>query len=334
MPAAHSLPEGTIAGLAREMYQLLREMQDARAAAPAAEPQRERLATLAQRAQQYAAEFKKEHPRLAASLQKVGERLEALRLAQQVQSQHNGAALRRAMSAAAQGYEGFARTLRRDGHMDGVELPELRPRNYTRNLFHAGNGVMAALLYAAVPDRHTMLIIAWIYTGWMLSLEITRRLSRRWNDFLVNTLFRSIARPSEAHRINSASWFGLAMVVILYLFPRTACIAAVLVLGIGDPAAAIIGRRWGNHRLIGRKSVEGTLGFIAVAGLCLTAFLLVSGNPDVQAAAGLATLGRALALALCAATAGAIAEAASTQIEDNFSIPVLTAAATAGWMSL
>jgi dolichol kinase len=321
MTSVPTMPTQSLAAMTRELYLLLVELQDRRAAP--APGYAERLQTVAERARAYAAVFANDHPRLSQTLSRVGERVELLR-----KTLAAGQPLRETMTrSCAQHYEALARLIRSMGRDEGIELPVLKPRNYARNVFHVCNGLMSATLYTIFPKLSTMLWIAYAYTGWLVSLELLRRSSPRINAFLVNRVFGAIARPVEAHRINSATWYGVAIILMLYLFPPVACIAAVLILGVGDPAAANIGRRWGRHKLIGGKSLEGSLGFVAVAAVCCTVFLVATSHPAIQRGAFGPTLRAAALLSLVGAIAGSVTELLSTRIEDNFSIPLVTAAA-------
>lgn len=327
MTTARTLDLHSLAAMAREYYQLLVEIQDARRI----EPERnvpERLRQIAERARAYADEQALLHPRLSQTLQRLGERAEALR-----RLVASGAPLRAtATRAAAQHYEALARLLRSTGRDEGIELPELKPRNYVRNAFHIGNGLLGATLYTVWPERRIVLTVALIYSCSMIFMELIRRTSPKINAFMVDRLFGAIARPVEAHRVNSATWFGVAIVIMLWLFPAPACIAAVLILGCGDPVAAIVGRRWGKHKLVGNKTLEGALGFVVAATAATTVFLVATGNPAVQRGDFLHTVLFAGLLAVVASVAGALAELASSKVDDNFSIPLVSA--WAAWLVL
>jgi dolichol kinase len=95
----------------------------------------------------------------------------------------------------------------------------------------------------------------------------------------------------------------------------------VAVLGFADPTAAIVGRRFGRVKLVNGRTLEGTITFFVVgvaAALGVVAWL--PAPPPVAVA---------LALAAAAGVAGALAELFSRRIDDNFSIPIVSAAATA-----
>ncbi len=320
---------GDAAKTARDLYQLLVELQDARAARmahtqPHAAQWTERMRQLSERSKRLAADFAQSNPKTADALSRVGQRVERMQ-----QNLAEGRPVpKRALTHASQQYEALAKLVRQQewASQEGVELPVLKPRNYARNIFHVVNGLIGAMMYTLIPERATVLKIAVGYFALMAVLEITRRFSRRWNAILVEKVFGSIARPVEAHRVNSGSWYGLAMVLIVFSFSPAACIAAVMVLGVGDPSAALIGKRWGKRKLRGQKTLEGTLGFAVSATIATTAFLVLSHQPAVQRGDALHTFGFALLVSAITSVVGAVVELLSDRIEDNLSIPVMCAA--------
>ena len=81
----------------------------------------------------------------------------------------------------------------------------------------------------------------------------------------------------------------------------------IVVLGFGDPAAAIIGRRYGRVKLVNGRTLEGTATFVAVGTLVATSWLAVVWGMDPA----LALLG------FFGALAGGIAELFSRRVDDN-----------------
>jgi dolichol kinase len=96
----------------------------------------------------------------------------------------------------------------------------------------------------------------------------------------------------------------------------------VAVLGVGDPVAGFVGRRWGKHKLLHGRSLEGSAAFL-VSAFAVALFVLGVFY------AGSATLGVLAGIAIAAAIAGAVAEALSGKIDDNLSVPVAGACAAA-----
>ncbi len=331
MTSSQALSLEPVAQIALELHALVVDLQErrqahlaAQASAPHAPSMAERARQLSEQARELGKQWQAARPEVSLLLERTATRLSALDLSQSGQR-----ARARASIKVAQYYEGLARTLRREPEVT-VPLPELRPKNYTRNVFHVANGLMGATFYTFFPERATVLKIAVAYTALMLSMELARRFSKTINRWLVDVVFGAISRPSEAWRMNSASWFGIAVVMMLAAgVPRLSCIAAVLTLGIGDPLAALVGKRWGKHKLVGRKSLEGSLAFVVSAALLVAAWLAIFEPASFGLTSRWATLLAAAPLALVAGVAGAGVELVSNRLEDNFSIPLAVAAATA-----
>ena len=195
-----------------------------------------------------------------------------------------------------------------------LEIHQLKPRNYARNLFHFFNSLWAALLYELVFEKPTMLIIAFSFLALETVMEIVRRISPVWNDRFCNKLFGAVSRPHEEHNITAATWYTIALVIGLITMPKHAIVAGTLMLGVGDPVASIVGKKWGKRKIAGGKSLEGTLGFFLSSALTL--FILFSlVTPHI-------TLGTRILISAVIALGGALTELFTGRIEDNFSIPL------------
>ena len=75
-----------------------------------------------------------------------------------------------------------------------------------------------------------------------------------------NFFFNSITREKESRRLTGASYVFIASTFIVFVFPETIAIAALMIMSISDTFAAIIGRLYGSL-FIRRKSIEGSVSF-------------------------------------------------------------------------
>lgn len=217
-------------------------------------------------------------------------------------------------------YEALADALRGQH----VELPSLRPTNYTRSIFHVGSAFLALLFIQYTPwDILSVVAIVLALMGW--TMEISRRRSERINALLMR-LFSHVSHPHERFRVNSATWYTTALALLGMTQSPAACALAVTALGVGDPAAALIGRRYGKTRIVHGRSLEGTLTFFAVSTVASLAVLQIW-----HAEFG---LGTALIIASIASAAGALTELYSGRVDDNFSIPVVTGLVTLAIIAL
>lgn len=203
-----------------------------------------------------------------------------------------------------------------------VHAPSLRPTNYVRNLFHVGNALVVLTLVVLLPSSW-LIPLASAFFGLAVFLETSRRFSERWNATLMK-LFGPVAHPYEHYHVNSASWYVGALFVLAWMERPMVAAVGIGVLGLADPAASIVGRRFGRHKLLHGRTLEGTLTFAGVGAL--VAALVLAGY-------GLAPV-NILIVSLAAGIAGALAELMSRRVDDNFSVPVLTAAAAWGMVTL
>lgn len=209
-------------------------------------------------------------------------------------------------------YEALAASLRRHA----MDVPSLRPTNYTRNLFHVAMAAVALGVIVFLPDSMLWLVVPFFIAGW--TMETTRRMSDTINVRLMK-LFGPVAHPHETHRINSATWYTSALLGLALVAPFEACAVGVVVLGLGDPVAAVVGRRFGRTKLLHGRSLEGSLAFFVVGfvGALLT----------LQLAYPSLTLPVAAAMAGAGALSGAVAELLSHRVDDNMTVPWSAAAA-------
>ena len=117
--------------------------------------------------------------------------------------------------------------------------------------------------------------------------------------------FAALASPREARGIASSTWFLCGVFATLLIAPSHLFTPSVLVLSLADPAANVVGRLWGRHSL-GTGSWEGTVTFFLVASVVTFPFV---GLPS----------------ALMAACVVAVFEVLPAGIDDNLSVPVVTA---------
>lgn len=217
-------------------------------------------------------------------------------------------------------YEALASMLR------SAELPapSLRPTNYARNLFHVGSALLALLVIVLAPTQGYIILAAALFFTPVWTLETLRRFSPHLNERLM-AFFGPVAHAHERYRVNSSTWYATALMLLAVLVQPPVAAIAVAVLGIGDPVAALVGRRFGRTRLRAGRSLEGTLGFV-VAG-SLTAFAVASALLP-------GAIGVRLLAALVAGVAGAVAEVFSTHLDDNLTIPLAVGASVSAALAL
>lgn len=198
-------------------------------------------------------------------------------------------------------------------HFEDIHVPALRPTNYARNVFHVLSGLVAfvSIQYLMTPTGLIWTAGTFAVTSW--ALEALRRAYPTLNRRLM-AVFAPMAHQHEYYRVNSGTWYATALLILALFGSPMTCTLAVTVLALGDPAAALIGRRFGRIKIVSGRSLEGSLAFVLVSGLAAFAILQLR-YPQL----GFQT---SLALALAGAVAGSLAELYSRKLDDNFTIPV------------
>lgn len=182
--------------------------------------------------------------------------------------------------------------------------PITRRQEAARKVIHSAASAGAAFVVLLDPFRHGRTIIAAAAVT-ALSIELLRRLSPGAAR-LFTRAFGKMLRHREAKGITGASTMAVGALAAALIAPPTLAAAGILMAGLGDAAGAIVGRNLGRIRMPGGKSVEGSI------ACCCMAF-----------AAGAAMPGVTPAMALGAALATTLIEAASIRLDDNLYLPLI-----------
>lgn len=175
-----------------------------------------------------------------------------------------------------------------------------------RRIFHALNGIVVASALTWLPiSRIEALGALGLVLVALVTLDVARLRVGRLNQVFFRA-FPYLLSPREARGVASSTWYTLGLIVTVAAFRRPEAVSGILVLALADPVASYGGRRWGKTPFLG-ASLEGSLMFLLVA-------LLILGIRHPPLAA------------LGAAVVATLAERKSWPLDDNFTVPVLTAA--------
>ncbi len=210
-------------------------------------------------------------------------------------------------------------------HEVAVTESQVRDRDrskphYERKMYHALMGAVAFSLYAFVLTRSQALWTLGIIGVPFITLDLLRLRIPQMRELTLK-LFGSLMRHDELNGVSANTFYLIGLIVVTALFPKPVTLLAVLFLGMGDPVAAIVGTRWGRHKIgtsgvLAKKSFEGAfanafLSFVMTFVFALTYMAL--------------PLEKAVWLALVGGIASTFAELLPLPIDDNFTIPVVSA---------
>ncbi len=193
-----------------------------------------------------------------------------------------------------------------------VSSPKYR-NEMARKFLHMCSFLIVLFIYFV--DKTTACVVIGVLLG-LLFIGNTLILSSRFR--IVNEIkvkyFSFLLRDDEKYGYISSNWFLLGCFLSVLLFPKYVAMLGITVLIFGDAFAALVGMKFGKHKFKNGKSLEGTLGFIAVSFLFLAVFAVVLDLDHRFIAASAVTIPLV-----------AVAEIYSKQlkIDDNLTIPLV-----------
>lgn len=173
-------------------------------------------------------------------------------------------------------------------------------RETGRKLIHVAS-VAVPLFVWFVPRGIALGVLAGIVTAALLTEWSRARI--RWARYQFLRRTRALLRPHERKGFAGATYMAIAYLLAVLIFPKPVAVAAMLFNGLGDAAAALVGRRWGRHRMRWGKSWEG-FGAGLIVNLCI----------------GLLIPGISLFGAVIGAVAAAVLEFAPLPLDDNLRV--------------
>jgi dolichol kinase len=140
----------------------------------------------------------------------------------------------------------------------------------------------------------------------MIIIDISRL--RRWKMWSIfKNIFSPIIREHEMKgNFTGASYILATSCLVIGFFSKSVALAALTFIIVGDPAAAIIGRKFGKHKFKG-KSFEGSFSFLIAA----VAVAMIIPNLKIP-------------IGLIGALVATVTEALSGGLDDNASVPLIS----------
>lgn len=172
------------------------------------------------------------------------------------------------------------------------------PHEGWRRALHAASAVLGPLSLGLPGQGGTLALGALAAVA--LGLEAARHTIPAVQR-IIASVGRAVFRPEESKGISGPTALACGYLATWWLFEAHAATAAIVVSGLADPAAALVGHRWGRP---GGKSLAGSMACAVTAAVVL----LAGGRPPVTALVG--------------AVAAALAERAPWRGADNLLVPL------------
>jgi len=152
--------------------------------------------------------------------------------------------------------------------MDSKRLQKEIPRKAIHVMF----GIFFLLIISLLGPGLSLIIMgACMILGILVSFAITRGAKFKRLKKIVEKVERENEKkfPGKA-----AIYFFASAIILLFIFgtSKTIVITALSVQIFADAAGAIVGMSIGRHKLIGKKTIEGSTAFFLVAVGCISLF--------------------------------------------------------------
>lgn len=200
---------------------------------------------------------------------------------------------------------------------DGPGLSTRHNLQIPRRLFHMANGFVIASLYLVTFTHSQMIhILGTLACGLYLVEQIRINYPETAAKLLPFT--KLIMRAEEQLKESAMVPYMMAVLLTIITFPKHIALVGIYTLAFADPLSALVGIRFGKHKLSPTRSVEGGAAFFittfVISGLILAAY---------NGGFSLSVLGVATLLGICCT----LFDLVPLKIDDNLTIPLFTSAA-------
>lgn len=208
-----------------------------------------------------------------------------------------------------------------------MKLASMYQLHLPRKAWHLSMGLLVLLLCQQLEYLGlTFQRQGSIFLGVALIVFAGELLRLRWralNQFILSRM-SLIIRQEEQHKLSGTPFYLLGIGLSLLCFHPSIAFQALLILIIADPLSSFVGIKWGTWRLAPRRTVEGSLAFMAVTFFLLFFWVVGLGLLPYPGAllqqVSLQVIVFKLVLASLMITLGEIA--AATVVDDNLVIPL------------
>lgn len=183
-----------------------------------------------------------------------------------------------------------------------------------RKLWHMTTGCIIVCAYMAGLE---ILLIQCL--GAFLALALTMEVMRLRNPLLNERCIRwfsPIIRSNEVNKISGMPYFVASCIVAIAVFPKPIAILSMLYLALADPISSLVGILYSSRsvKIFDGKSLHGTAAGFIICMLITWLYLRTEAKQGLDL----------IRLSLLGGFAGAIAELLPLELDDNFTIPIVS----------
>ena len=184
-----------------------------------------------------------------------------------------------------------------------------------RKAWHMFMGLFMVAMYLTVLSRSASVLILGFFLGLNLLVESLRLKIPALNERILR-LWGPLMRSCEVKRMSGTPYYLSSAILAVGIFPEPIAALSILFLAVGDPLASLAGIMYGDRsiRFSNGKSLIGSLAGTTACFVVGFLFLAMLGLP----------LHQVLVLSFVGAVAGGGAELLPLEVDDNFSIPIVS----------
>jgi dolichol kinase len=192
-----------------------------------------------------------------------------------------------------------------------------------RKLWHMCGVLFIAYMHIIIP-RNMGLLLLTIFTFITITTDLIRINSVKFNS-MVMPFFQTVMRESEINSLSGNTFLIIGVLFIELFFSKDIVLLTLFFLAFADPCASFFGIKYGKHKIIGNKSLEGFIAAVIICFIVTFSFLMFKNGALDILRHSLSLIG-ILMMSIAAAFVGALSELVPiAKLDDNLTLPILSA---------
>jgi diacylglycerol kinase (CTP) len=196
----------------------------------------------------------------------------------------------------------------------GARLAHRSDLHLARKGFHMSGALVLLVPYLFLGfSQEMMAAVLGTVLAFVMSVEYAR--SRwEWVNGIAVRVMGPVMRDTEVNQLTGIPFYLASCLFAFLIFPHHIAVLSILYLAFGDPSSSFFGVLYGRNKIFPNKSLQGTLGGFFICAFVTGAYLLWQGFEREKI----------LLLSMLGGFAGSVAELLPLNVDDNFSIPVVS----------
>jgi dolichol kinase len=149
--------------------------------------------------------------------------------------------------------------------MQQETLKQRHDLHISRKIWHGLGVISMAAIYNLIGHKASWIGLI-LFSAIMIPLDLLRQSHPGLNRLTVK-IFGPVMRRSEYQSLSGLTYLLIGVLFLLLLNEPHIVTLTLLFLAVGDPFASLFGLRYGKDKIIGNKTLQGTMGAFAVCAI-------------------------------------------------------------------